>query len=237
MTHERIVVRRRQGIFSPEMFAYLNGLALNNHREWFEAHKQDYERLVREPALEFVRAVAPKLARVSPHFIASDRKVGGSLMRVFRDVRFSADKTPYKTNVGIQFRHVVGKDVHAPGFYVHLSTTENFVGVGVWHPDATALGKIRAYLHANQSKYRRVVGARKFRERYRLGGDSLVRAPRGFAEDHPLIEALKRKDHIAMVPLRVRQVTSPAFVDTVADHCSAAKGYMALLCAALEIGF
>jgi len=131
----------------------------------------------------------------------------------------------------------VGKDVHAPGFYVHLSTTECFVGAGVWHPDAAALGKIRAFLHANPAKYQRVVGTVKFRDRYRLGGDSLVRAPRGFSEDHPLIHVLKRKDHIAMVPLRVRQVTSPAFVDTVADHLSAAKGYMALLCDALGLDF
>lgn len=227
----------RRSIFSPELFAFLNGLALNNHREWFEAHKQDYERVVREPALQFVRAVAPQLARLSDRFVASDRKVGGSLMRVFRDVRFSADKTPYKTNVGIQFRHRVGKDVHAPGFYVHLAPAECFVGAGVWHPDAAALSKIRAYLHANQSKYQRVISGRKFRDRYRLGGDSLVRAPRGYADDHPLIDELKRKDHIAMVPLRVRQVTSPAFVDTVADHFLAAKGYMALLCAALELDF
>ena len=191
--HEAHVAPAQRSIFSPELFTYLNGLALNNHREWFEEHKQDYERVVREPALGFIRAMAPKLARLSKHFVASDRKVGGSLMRVFRDVRFSSDKTPYKTNVGIQFRHVVGKDVHAPGFYVHISASECFVGCGVWHPDAAALGKIRAYLDGNQAKYRRVLAAKKFRETYRLGGDSLVRAPKGYSEDHPLIDELKRK--------------------------------------------
>ena len=85
----------------------------------------------------------PALKKFAPSFRAEPRKVGGSLMRVFRDTRFSRDKTPYKTNIGIQFRHALGKDVHAPGFYVHIATDECFFGAGCWHPEADALGKIR----------------------------------------------------------------------------------------------
>ena len=121
--------------FTPETFRFLTELALNNSRTWFEANKARYEALVREPALAFIRGAGPHLRKISRHLVASDRKIGGSLMRVHRDVRFSRDKSPYKTNVGIQFRHEVGKDVHAPGLYVHIAPDECFLGAGVWHPE------------------------------------------------------------------------------------------------------
>jgi uncharacterized protein (TIGR02453 family) len=80
---------------------------------------------------------------ISAHFLAQSRKVGGSLMRVYRDTRFSRDKTPYKTNIGIQFRHELGKDVHAPGYYLHIAPNECFAAIGLWHPESSALFKIR----------------------------------------------------------------------------------------------
>src|SRR5665811_1482075 len=104
--------------------------------------RDSYEREVLEPALAFVHAFGPKLRKISPFFVASDDRVGGSLMRVYRDTRFAKDKTPYKTNVGIQFRHEQGRDVHAPGFYLHISPEECFFAVGCWHPDPDALGRI-----------------------------------------------------------------------------------------------
>jgi len=85
-------------------------------------------------------AFAPHLRRVSPHFRADPRPVGGSLFRIDRDTRFSRDKTPYKTHCGIQFRHERGRDVHAPGFYLHVGPDESFVGVGIWHPGRDTLG-------------------------------------------------------------------------------------------------
>jgi uncharacterized protein (TIGR02453 family) len=112
-------------------FKFLDELAANNNRTWFEANKPRYESLVREPALEFISAMGPALEKFAPHSRADPRKVGGSLMRVFRDTRFSRDKTPYKTNIGIQFRHELGKDVHAPGFYVHLAADESLFRGGL----------------------------------------------------------------------------------------------------------
>ena len=105
--------------FDPSLFEFLEELADNNHRSWFQNNKERYETVVLEPSLAFIREFASRLKTISPYFVASDRRVGGSLMRVYRDTRFGKDKTPYKTNVGIQFRHEFGKDVHAPGFYVH----------------------------------------------------------------------------------------------------------------------
>ena len=93
--------------FGPDLGAFLEELREHNERSWFAANRERYEEAVREPARAFIRAMAPALAAISLHFRADDRKTGGALMRVHRDTRFSRDKTPYKTNVGIQFRHAV----------------------------------------------------------------------------------------------------------------------------------
>ena len=117
--------------FDASLLQFLEELADNNHRSWFQINKERYETAVLEPSLAFIREFAPRLKKISPYFVASDRRVGGSLMRVYRDTRFGKDKTPYKTNVGIQFRHEFGKDVHAPGFYVHLVPGQRFLALAV----------------------------------------------------------------------------------------------------------
>ena len=101
-------------MFSQLSFDFLNTLAANNDREWFKANQQQYEDQVRSPALQFIQAMQGPILGLSPRFVAVAKKVGGSLMRPQRDSRFSKNKTPYKTNVGIQFRHFQAKDVHAP---------------------------------------------------------------------------------------------------------------------------
>ena len=126
--------------FQPTIFQFLEELADNNNRPWFQENKRRYEREVLEPCLAFIRAFGPRLKKISRFFVASDRRIGGSLMRVYRDTRFAKDKTPYKTNVGIQFRHEFGRDVHAPGFYVHIAPDECFLAVGVWRPDRRVAG-------------------------------------------------------------------------------------------------
>jgi uncharacterized protein (TIGR02453 family) len=98
---------------------FLKKIKKNNNREWFNKNKQLYEDSIRSPSLQFIEAMRePLRMELSPHFVAVVKKIGGSLMRVYRDTRFAKDKTPYKTNVGIQFRHELGKDVHAPGLYL-----------------------------------------------------------------------------------------------------------------------
>ena len=102
-----------------------------------------YRAEVRDPMLDFIAAFGEPLAAISPHFRADPRPNGGSLFRIYRDTRFSKDKTPYKTNVGAHFRHTAGKDAHAPGFYLHLEPGACFAGCGVWHPDGPTLAGIR----------------------------------------------------------------------------------------------
>src|SRR5262245_19810153 len=113
--------------FGPALH-FLSELKSRNDKAWFDKNKERYESDVREPARAFVRAMAPKLARFSSEFIADDSRVGGSIMRIHKDVRFSKDKSPYKTNLGIQFRHRTGKDIHAPGLYVHVDPAFSFLG-------------------------------------------------------------------------------------------------------------
>jgi len=224
-------------MFSKSTFKFLDQLAANNNRAWFEENKPRYASLVREPALEFIEAMAPALNTFAPHFRADSRKMGGSLMRVYRDARFSRDKTPYKTNIGIQFRHELGKDVHAPGFYVHISTAECFLAVGCWHPEPDALGRIRDLIAQKPEKWFAARDNEKFVAQWMLSGDTLMRPPRGYAADHPAIEDLKRKDFIALAPLAPADVTGPGLVKLASEQFATTVPFMSLLCDALEVAY
>jgi uncharacterized protein (TIGR02453 family) len=224
-------------MFSNATLKFLDELAANNDRAWFEQNKPRYESLVREPALDFIEAMGPALAGFAPHFRADPRKMGGSLMRVYRDARFSRDKTPYKTNIGIQFRHELGKDVHAPGFYLHVSCAECFLAVGCWHPDPDALGRIRDLVAQKPERWFSARDDKKFAAQWQLSGASLVRPPRGYAADHQAVEDLKRKDFIAIAPLSAAEVTSPALVKLAAEQFAASAPFMRFLCAALEVPY
>ena len=219
--------------FGPQLFEFLCDLEQNNNRDWFNANKARYENDVREPARAFVRAMAPKIHDISPHFLADDRKVGGSLMRIYRDTRFSKDKTPYKTNVGIQFRHTAGKDVHAPGYYVHITPAECWLGVGSWRPDSPTLKGFRESIADKPERWQALLDAPAYQDTWEPGGESLKRAPKGFSPDHPAIDELKRKDFISMTRLEPKEVMGPGLVDIVAERFARASGYMDYLCAAI----
>ena len=224
-------------MFTKATFDFLDELAANNNRAWFEANKPRYESLVREPALDFIEAMEPALKTFAPSFRAEPRKVGGSLMRVFRDTRFSRDKTPYKTNIGIQFRHALGKDVHAPGFYVHVATDECFFGAGCWHPEADVLGKLRDLIAQKPEKWFAVRDDKKFAAQWELWGERLTRPPRGYAADHPAIEDIKRKDFVAIASLSRHEVTGTGLVNLASKRFSEAAPFMQFLCKALEVPY
>jgi uncharacterized protein (TIGR02453 family) len=223
--------------FTKQTFTFLSSLAENNNRVWFEEHRQEYEDHVREPALDFISDMDEELFAITRHFRAVPKKVGGSLMRIYRDTRFGRDKTPYKTNIGIQFRHEAGKDIHAPGYYVHIEPGECFVGAGLWHPDADALFRIREGIVQNPAAWEKARDDRAFSRNFDLVGDVLTNAPRGFAKDHPLVEDLKRKDFIGLAGLSAAEVTSENFRSLVAERCKQAEPIMRFLCGALELRF
>jgi uncharacterized protein (TIGR02453 family) len=223
--------------FQPAIFEFLEQLADNNNRPWFLENKPRYESEVLQPALAFIRAFQPRLKKISQHFVAGDQRVGGSLMRVYRDTRFIKDGRPYKTNVGIQFRHELGRDIHAPGFYVHVAPGECFLAVGLWRPEAEPLGQVRQAIFEEPDRWRRARDDRKFTARFALDGDSLRRPPRGFPADHPAIEDLKRTDFIAVESLEERDVLKKGFLDYVAASFMASRPFMRFLCAAVKVPF
>ncbi|MCP4006108.1 MAG: DUF2461 domain-containing protein [bacterium] len=216
---------------------FLAELSVNNDRDWFKANQTRYEEQVREPTLAFIRAMEPRLRKLSKHLVACNKKVGGSMMRPQRDTRFAKDKTPYKTNVGVQFRHEAGKDVHAPGLYVHFDLDEVFIGVGMWHPDGPTLAAMREYLDEQPRKWLKVRDEKTFNQYFSLGGESLKRPPKGYDADHPLIDDLKRKDFIAVADLTLTDLFKPRFTDKVETHFKAARPFMKLICEALDLPF
>ena len=223
--------------FTRETLSFLSELANNNNRDWFNDHKTMYESVARTPALQFIEDIAGDLALISPNFLALPKKVGGSLMRVYRDTRFGKDKRTYKTNIGIQFRHEAGKDVHAPGFYMHIEPCECFVGVGIWRPDSDALSKIRQRIDEKREHWLNAINDSTFSRNFDLRGESLSRPPRGYDKTHPLLADLKRKDFIAITPLEDNEVLSPALMKTVINRFHAGDQYMRFLCNALELRY
>jgi uncharacterized protein (TIGR02453 family) len=225
--------------FTPALFEFLHDLSENNDRAWFKANQERYEAVVRQPALAFIEDAGAPLYKVSRHLVADPRKVGGSLFRIQRDTRFARDKTPYKTHVGIHFRHVATReDVHAPGFYLHLEPRGSHAWLGLWHPSADRADAIRRAIVADPAAWKRAAYGKRFTEVHgALTGDSLTRPPRGFDATHPLIEDLKRIDFGAGVRLSQAEVTSAHFLDAYLATVRAGTPFMRFLCKALDLAF
>jgi uncharacterized protein (TIGR02453 family) len=223
--------------FSESTFEFLRELARNNSREWFEANRSRYETHVKGAALRFIVDFAPRLARISPHFRADPRPVGGSLFRIYRDMRYSRDRRPYKTHLGIRFPHELARDVHAPGLYLHIAPGEVFVGCGIWHPDTATLRRLRDAIVDDPDRWVAARDDADFRGWFGLNGDRLKRAPRGFDPAHPLVEDLKRKDFTAGAELLPAAVTRADFIDEYTEISAAATPFMRWLCGALNVPF
>jgi uncharacterized protein (TIGR02453 family) len=223
--------------FTKETFSFLRDLAENNDRKWFADNKTRYEDVVKDPALRFIMDFSPRLAGVSRQFRADPRPIGGSLFRIYRDTRFSKDKSPYKTFTGIQFRHKAGRDAHAPGFYLHLEPRNVFAGVGIWHPETTTLKRIRDSIAGNPSRWKRAVNAGAFTSRFELAGESLKRPPRGYDPGHELIGDIKRKDFVAVTVLTQTSVTGSGFEREFARICRDGAPLVKYLCTAIGVPF
>ena len=210
---EGYVVTAR-GHFSPDLLRFLADLKRNNRREWFLANRERYESELREPFLRFISDFGPRLAKISRFFVADPRPSGGSLFRIYRDTRFSKDKSPYKTHAAAHFRHrAASQDVHAPGFYLHLEPRGCFAASGLWRPDGPAVDKVRDAIVEHPAEWRKV------RKTLTIEGESLVRPPKGYDSSHPFLEDLKRKDFVTSVRFSDRQVTSPRFLSDFAAAC------------------
>ena len=219
--------------FSPRFFEFFEELERNNNRDWFLKNKSRYENDVREPMLAFIAAFAPQLKKISACYLADPRPSGGSMMRIYRNLRFSRDKTPYKTNAAAAFGHRDAGHFEAPSFYLSLSAGEGFAGVGIWHPEAESVRKIRDAIVARPPSWKKAIADRKFRARFELGGEKLARPPKGYDPTHPLIEDLKRKDFIGGADFTRKEVCSDQFLNQFAGACVAASPFMKFLTEAL----
>ena len=225
--------------FDPELFDFLRELAANNEREWFNANKARYEAHVQEPALAFIEDFGYRLTEISPHFRADTRKTGGSLFRIYRDTRFSKDKTPYTTTTGMHFRHDRAKDAHAPGYYLHLAADQVFAGGGIWHPDTKTATRIRQAIVADPDRWRAATREPPFSDVLDLGGDSerLKRIPTGFPADHELADDLRRRSFFGWAELSEGIATGPAFLDEYTRICAAGAPLVRFICDALDLEF
>jgi len=224
--------------FPRDFFAFFHELKTHNERPWFEANKERFRESVQAPMSEFIATMAPRLAGISKRFTADPRPNGGSMFRIYRDVRFSKDKRPYKEHAACHFRHALGKDVHAPGFYMHFAPGEVFFGGGLWMPPPESLNKVREAIVSKSSGWKKVVEDRRFRTHFDgVKGEGLTRPPRGFDPEHPYIEDIKRKSFYAMREADQKLASSPALVDEVAGSFAAVSPLMKFLCAALDVPY
>jgi len=212
-------------------FDFLRDLADNNEREWFQANKDRYSAEVVAPISAFIEAMAPHVHAVSEHFVVDPRPHGGSMFRIYRDTRFSKDKTPYKTHVGCQFRHAAGKDAHAPGFYVHIEPGKCFFGGGIWHPPSGPLRAIRQRIVDKPERWREVIADIAVR------GDQLKRGPKGFDPEHELIDDLKRKTFFSMEEGNEALARSHKFEKRVAQQFEHIAPMMEFLTSSVGVAF
>ena len=181
--------------------------------------------------------MAPRLKKISPHYIANPKPHGGSMFRIYRDTRFSKDKTPYKTHAGVQFRHEAGRDAHAPGFYVHLDGEGVFFGGGVWMPPNPVLNRVRDYMVDNARSWSRIRNAKAVRESGGIRGESLKRPPRGFDPEHPLIDDLKLKSFYVATEVPASHALEAGFTDEVTSAFKMAAPLNRFITGALDLPF
>lgn len=217
--------------FTEDLFRFLKRLKRNNNRDWFQCHRADYDNFACQPALRFITDFAQPLNQLSPYLVADARPSRGSLFRIYRDTRFSYDKRPYKTHIAMRFSHQ-GKDVHSPGFYLHLEPGGCFAASGLWHPEPPTLLKVRNAIVSRTGEWRPVSKLLNWDD-----ASKLSRPPRGFPTDHEFVEDLKLRDIGTAIEFTDKQVCSPRFMNTFVDACRRMSPVAAFLSQAVGLKF
>jgi uncharacterized protein (TIGR02453 family) len=201
--------------FSPATFRFLRGLKRHNARPWFEAHRAEYETQVRAPMYALIEEMDVRLARFAPEIVGHPKR---SMFRIYRDVRFSSDKSPYKTHAACWFHHRdadrrVGSEAEGggAGFYFHVAPDGCYLGGGIWMPARGVLNRIRDCLAEDHTTFDRIVRQRGFLRRFGGLDDEAVlrRMPRGFPDGHPAARWLKYRSFVAGREIGAAQVMSP----------------------------
>ena len=227
--------------FTPKAFTFLRGIAKHNRKEWFEEHRADFEREIKRPLALLVEDVDVHLATFAPEIVGSPKK---SVFRIHRDVRFSKNKSPYKTHAACWFFHrdagrgVGTEAVHGgAGFYFHIEPGKSFCGGGIWMPPRSAVHRTRQARGDDLEGCEEIVTGRGFRRRFGdLDTDGmLTRLPRGFAADHPAAAWLRYQSYTAWTDLTTEEVTSAKLPTTLARHFAAMTPFVRWLNAALGL--
>jgi uncharacterized protein (TIGR02453 family) len=203
------------GGFPREGIDFMKRLKRNNNRPWFEKHKDEYETFVKLPMQSLIAALQPHFERFAPEFDIHPKK---SLFRIYRDVRFSKDKTPYKTHVAAHFvLRGKPKGVEGSGFYLHIEPDEVFLGGGIYMPDGDQLKKIRRAIVGQPERFLSIMGQKDFKKAFgKLQGEKLQRAPQGYEPDHPMAEWLKYKQFFVWVEWPESKCRREKFIADVA---------------------
>jgi uncharacterized protein (TIGR02453 family) len=226
--------------FTKATLDFLKQLRAHNDRDWFLANKERYEKCARDPFLRLIADLAPAFEKAKLPYIADPRPNGGSMLRIYRDIRFSKDKSPYKVAISAHFSHQGAKDDAAPGFYLHLEPGKSRIGGGVWRPEPKALKKIRDAI-VNDAKAWHKANAPLRKSDYKTGsacgliGESLTRPPAGFPADHPFIEDIKRKDFAISSSLTDSEVCAPGFNKLVLERFRARAPFLEFLSKAVGL--
>jgi uncharacterized protein (TIGR02453 family) len=200
--------------FSPASLRFFRGLARNNRKDWFEAHRAEYEEHVKQPMAELVREMDLRMSKFAPEMVGDPKR---SMFRLNRDIRFSSDKSPYKTHAACWFFHgdgssKVGKEAHGggAGFYFHLQPGACFTGGGLWMPPRPALQRLRAAIAADPKGFAKLVLAPRLVKRLRgLSEEAMLkRAPRGYDESHPAARWLRHQSFTVGRPVTDAEATS-----------------------------
>jgi uncharacterized protein (TIGR02453 family) len=198
------------------MTTFFRSLKRNNRREWFQPRKHVFEQHVKEPMIELVTALNHDFAKFAPEYVSDPKK---AIFRIYRDTRFSADKTPYKTHIAASFARRGGERLAAGGFYFSVSHDQIEVAGGIYHPAPETMLVVRNHIAEHHQDLRRLLADRKVRRLLGdLQGDALTRAPKGFDPAHPAINLIKMKDWILDTTLDPSLGTSPRLYKELADR-------------------
>jgi uncharacterized protein (TIGR02453 family) len=201
--------------FPPDGLRFLKALKRNNRREWFQPRKDQYEQRVREPMRAIVERLAIDLRPFAPEIVADPKT---AIYRIYRDTRFSGDKTPYKTHVAASFPWRGLPKHEGAGLYFHVSPEEIWIGGGMYAPQTSQLHAVREHIATNCRRLRSIVDSAAFRRTFgSLEGEKLLRVPRGFAKDHDAADYLKLRQFLAGRELSPSAAVTPRFYATVLE--------------------
>ena len=187
-----------------DLFSFFSDLQQNNNRDWFTEHKPTFKALETQ-----VKTFGEQLKDQLNQHDHIDRF---KLFRIYRDVRFSKDKTPYKTHFGLTWHRI--KPLYRGGYYLHLSPKNNFLACGFWDPNPTDLKRIRQEIDMDGEEYRSILNNKTFKSVWgELQGEAVKTAPKGYAKDHPHIDLLRFKQHIFTINYSDKEIYQPDFVD------------------------